>query len=265
MVTPNANGTVQSLERALILIDSLSEMSDGASIKQLSGKTALNKSTIHRLLKTLINFEYVYQDRDTEKYHLGFKVLTISNILLQNLDIRQIARPYLQKLFEKTGEVTQLSIECNSSVVFIDKIENHDRYVQMKSRIGHGLPMHCSSSGKVLLAWKKEEERKKILGEAPFTRYTKNTITDFHAFTKHLETVRKQGYATDWFECDDNIYCIAAPIFDTSNSVVAAVCIAGTSLEINQTKLETYYYEVNNTGKMLSERIGCQKYPAEFH
>ncbi|MDD4083035.1 MAG: helix-turn-helix domain-containing protein [Sphaerochaetaceae bacterium] len=103
----NKSGNVQSLERALILIDVLAENSDGVSIKTLAEATSLNKSTIYRLLQTLVNFGYAYQDSQNDKYHLGIKILSLSNSLLENIDFREVARPFLKDLVKETGNIAQ--------------------------------------------------------------------------------------------------------------------------------------------------------------
>ncbi len=259
------NGNVQSLERALILLEKLAENPDGCSIKFLSEQTSLHKSTVHRLLHTLVNYGYVYQAETSERYHLGLKILSLSNGLLESLDVRSIARPFLEQLCQATGEAVHLSIQNDAFAVFIDKVENPNRTIRMYSQIGKTIPLYCSSSGKAILAWMPESKIRKLVGNGPFKRYTKNTITDLETLLTQLNNVRNQGYATDWFEHEDSIFCVASPVFDSTNQVVAAVSIAGTILQLNPERFLEYCAQVNKTTKLISARLGCSTYPAMFN
>ena len=185
-----AKPSVQSLERALILLDRLSENPGGCTLKRLGELTSLHKSTIHRLLHTLINYGYVYQDDTTERYHMGYKPLSLSNTLLENMDIRDIARPFLKELCDVTGKTVHLLIQNGADAVYIDKVENPNRAIRMYSQIGKRIPLYCSASGKVLLAWLPEEKIRLTLGESPFKRYTKNTICDIESLLIDFRAVR---------------------------------------------------------------------------
>lgn len=251
-------GNVQSLERALQLIDILSEKPDGLSLKQLTELSGLNKSTIHRLLKTLSAHGYVYQYSENESYHLGVKILSLGNTLLKNMDVREIARPFLKELSNKTGDVAQLSIECDGKVVYIDKVDNPDKPIRTISQIGRALPVHCSAAGKVIMAWRSQEEIDKKIGFGPYKAYTKNTITDYDVLMEQLAQVRNQGYATDWFEHQDNIYCIGAPIYDSNHEVVAAISLSSTSLDMNPANLEGMYLLVQQTAMKISLGMGYE-------
>lgn len=262
----STNTNVQSLERALILLEKLSENPDGCSIKRLTELTSLHKSTVHRLLHTLANYGYTYQDDSTERYHLGYKPLALSNALLESMDIRSIARPFLKELCDLSGETVHLQIQNGAYAVYIDKVENHNRAISMYSQIGKRIPMYCSAGGKALLAWQSEDRVRSIVGEQPFKCYTKNTIGDIDTLLKELAQIRSQGYAVDWFEHEDNIFCIASPVFGSTNQVVAAVSLSGILLQTADTPhFAKYPVQVDKAAHQISMRLGCTRYPVVFN
>lgn len=267
MQEKNENGQqgVQSVERTLLLLEQMSENSDGCSIKYLSETTGLHKSTVHRLLQTLVQYNYARQDPETEHYYLGFRILNLSTKLLNELDIITVAKPYLRSISRETGQVVQLSIPQEENAVFVDKVENPDQPVRMYSQIGKAIPMYCSSSGKALLAWQTEERIRMIIGNMEFTAFTRNTIPNAETLFQELIQIRQKGYATDWFEHEENIFCVAAPIMDATGQSVAAICIAGTVLQISPDQIVEYAQIINQNAFLISQQMGCIQYPAIFN
>lgn len=254
--------TVQSLERALVLLDKLAEKSESCSIKELSELTKLNKSTIHRLLHTLMSYDYVRQDTVSERYYLGYKPLILSGTILEKLDVREVARPHLKELCNISGKTAHMFVRNGAYAVYVEKLENPDLSIRMYSQIGKRIPLYCSAGGKALLAWMNEEDIKQIVGELPMVQHTKNTITDISKLLEELERVRNQGYAVDWYEHEDNVFCIAAPVFRNTNVPIASIGIAGTVLDIGNPSsfLDCCKY-VNNAARQISIEIGCAHYP----
>jgi len=255
---------VQSIERALMLLEALAENSDGCSLKILSAQTGLNKSTAHRILHTMMDYKFIHQDPETEKYYLGTRILYLSNRLMDSLDIRTIASPYLKELCKSTGETVHLLVIRKDSAVYIDKVENPQRAIRMYSMIGKNIPLYCSSGGKAILAWMPENDVRQILGAGPLKRFTDTTTTSLDALFNQFKDVRQHGFATDWFEHEESVFCLAAPIFDNKNMPVAAVSIAGTPLQFNINNYNMFCADVNQTARAISERLGCVNYPAIF-
>jgi len=255
------SGNVQSLERALTLLDALAEMPDGATLKAISEKTNLNKSTAHRLLHTLIAFGYVQQEEENEKYFLGLKLLHLSNTLIEGMDVHSVARPYLKELCDKTGESVHLTVRNGPFAVYVDKFQSNTNSIRMFSQVGKAIPLYCSASGKIFLAWMEKQKAEVLLQAQPMHAFTKNTIVDFNTLFLQLSKVHEQGYAIDWFEHEENIYCVAAPLFDRNQRIVAAISLAGTSLQCSPEKILDYCAEVNRVGAAISEKLGATQYP----
>lgn len=255
---------VQSIERALLLLETLAQHQEGCSIKQLSEATGLNKSTVHRILQTLLAFGYVRQSQHNDNYFLGFQILTLSNRLLSEFDIVSLAKPYLRSLCEDTGLVIQLSIRNLDMAVFLDKAENPNQNIRMYSQIGKTIPLYCSSSGKALLAWENDDEIGRTVRATTYTPFTQFTITNHKTFLSEILRIRQKGYATDFFEHEESICCAASPIVNSSGKTIAAICFAGTFLQISAANIPEYIVKIHDTASLLSKKIGCTSYPARL-
>jgi IclR family transcriptional regulator, KDG regulon repressor len=219
---------VQSLERALTILNKLSEYPDGIQITRLSEQVGLTKSTIHRLLATLSSMNYVVKDEETDKYKLGLQVLFLSRNLLNNSDIVTVSKPFLEKLSQEVNETVHLCIEDRGEVVYIDKIES-TQTIRMYSRVGSRAPMYCTGVGKILLSDKNPDVFEEIVSKINFIPKTPSTITSKEQFIEEIEKVKSQGYALDNAENEIVLRCIAAPIFDHKGKIIASFSISGPS------------------------------------
>lgn len=196
------------------LFDSLALLaSDGPmALSDLTGKLDLNKSTMHRILSSLIYMGYVKQDPDTQKYDLTLKLLEMSNHLLERTDILQIVKPYLKQLCHETGETVHLVQLEGTDAVYIYKEESYQNTIRMVSRVGSRIPIYCSGVGKALAADMDLSQVKKIWDSSDIRPLTAHTITDYSAYIRKLDEVRRQGYALDDEENELGVRCIAATL-----------------------------------------------------
>lgn len=247
--------TVQSLERALKILEVLGNNQKGLGVTELAHEVDLHKSTVHRLLGTLVQRGFVEQDSDTERYKLGLKIIELSNKMLTNMEIRQEARPYLEQLMEYANEVVHLCVLRQGEVVYIDKVECPST-IRMYSQIGRRGPVHCTGVGKAILAYLPEEEVVRILQEKGMPRKTANTITEIDAMLIHLEEIRTQGYSIDEVENELGIRCVAAPVWDHSGQVVASISIAGPESRVTKERVPELAIKLKETGLEISRRLG---------
>lgn len=217
---------VQSLERALTILNKLSEYPDGLQIARLSEYVGLTKSTTHRLLATLLNMNYVEKNPETDKYKLGLQVLFLSRNILNNSDIVNTAKPYLEKLSKEVNETVHLCIQDHENVVYIDKIECN-QMIRMYSRIGSRAPMYRTAVGKVLFSGMDQDKLEDMVSKIEFIPTTPTTITSKEKFLQEVEQVRNQGYALDNAENQEGLQCVAAPIYDHKGKIVASFSISG--------------------------------------
>lgn len=260
----NNTGNVQSLERSLTIIDILSAHPEGLSIKDLSEKTELHKSTVHRLLQTLRTRNYVYQDRRTERYHLGAKILEIAASMMESYDIRSVARPVLEDLCDGIQETVHLSILDGTDAVYIDKLENQSRVLRMYSQVGKRIPVFCSAIGKAMVAWLDDTALQKIVDNIRFEKKTPYTLADKGTFLDNLKQIRTCGYAVDWLEHEESILCVASPIFDQEKHVVAAISISTVVWGLTADLFCKMREQVYQAAKRISMYLGCGSYPAAF-
>lgn len=221
-----------TLDKSLQIIDLLSKNPQGLSLLEMSNMIGFPRSTIHHMLSTFLPYDYVSQDTETKKYSLGFKFLSVGRVILDNLDIREIARKYLFELHdecrERHGEcevAIHLAILRNGKVIYVDKIDTQGG-LSLATYIGYRTDPHAAAGGKVLLSELSRKEILNIYRGTPLKPYGKNTITDMDKLFNELEKIRKQGYAIDNEEYYKGVRCVAAPI-KAGGKIVAALSVTG--------------------------------------
>lgn len=247
---------VQSLERALMLLNTISEYPDGIQIARLSEKVGLSKSTIHRLLSTLLNMNYVAKVEETDKYKLGYQVVYLSRNMINNLDIINISKIHLEHLSNNVNETVHLCIEDNGEVLYVDKIESNQT-IRMFSRIGHRSPMYCTGVGKILLSGMSEDKYNKIAQNTIYTSKTAKTIQSKQELDEEIELVKKHGYALDNIENEEGIRCIAAPIRDFQGRIIASFSISGPTSRMTMERVNDELIDkVKETALNISQQYG---------
>ncbi len=248
---------VQSVERVLNILEAMASVGGPITVTELADRVKLKISTVHRLLSTLLHRGYVEQE-DDNKYRLGLKLMEIGNAVLYYSDIRTVARPYLEELMERCNETVNLAILDDVDVVYIDQVESKNLIiVKMLAQVGNRGPVHCTSSGKVLLAFLPEDKREEVISRLDLVKYTNETITDPDNLRKELKRVREDGYAVDWGEREEHVRCIAAPILNHEGRAIASVSISGPS-----NRITTYYMKnelvdlIRQTARKISHKMG---------
>lgn len=218
-------GMVQSVERTFLLIELLSQKRE-MSISELSQLSSLHKTTVFRLLNTLMSLGYVYQNDKTEQYGLTLKFLKISSSGLSRHDMRNEMKPILKSLSHKCGETVHLVERNGANVVYIDKFESNKNSVRMVSRIGMELGMTTTAVGKALLATASDAEIAEVWNKSEHIKKTEYTITDFDAFKAEIENVRNIGYAVDNEENELGVRCAAVALADAYGEYRYAVSVS---------------------------------------
>ncbi|WP_018130869.1 IclR family transcriptional regulator [Effusibacillus pohliae] len=246
---------VKSVERAFQILERVSLAKNGIGVTELANELNMYKSTIHRVLSTLANLGYIEQDPETERYKLGYKLLEMSSRLLSNLDIRREAMPYLQELVDLTNEVVHLVVLNKGEVVYIEKVEGSET-IRMHSRVGNRAPVHCTGVGKAILAYLPEQQVREIIRQYGLQPHTPHTLTSIEDLLHDLQKVRQRGYALDLEENELGITCVAAPIFDHTGAVVAAISVSAPTIRMQRERLETLAQQVRNISDKISARLG---------
>lgn len=208
MTARDASG-VQSVERALDVLEVLARSGREKGISELGQATGLPYATIHRLAATLVARGYVRQDPRSRKYVLGARLVKLGTSAGRLLGTW--VRPYLQELVELTGETANVAVLEDGFVVYVDQVPSR-RMVRMFTEVGSRVPSHCNAVGKVLLAHQPRPVVERILERNGLPAVTANTITDVERLLTELDRVREQGYAVDMEEQEEGVCCVAVPI-----------------------------------------------------
>ncbi|NLY91713.1 MAG: IclR family transcriptional regulator [Firmicutes bacterium] len=247
--------TITAVIRALAILDLLGQSEGELGITEISQRLSLQKSTVFRLLNTLMVGEYVRQNPATKKYYLGTHLLRLGMTVLNQIELRKVAQPYLRELMAVCNEVIHLGILEQNEVIYIDKIDV-DRPLSMVSRIGGKSPWYCTGLGKVLLAFSPPAVLEELLSKTKLVQFTPNTITDPARLVEHLKQIQAQGYAIDDEEHELGIRCVGVPIRDYQGSVIAALSVSGPTLRMTQDKLKQIIPVIINTGNRISKALG---------
>lgn len=249
------DNVVKSVSRALDIIALVGMKKGGLGVTEIANQIDINKSSVFRTLSTLVQYGYIEQDNETGKYKLGYKFLDISSKLLESIDLRTEAKPFLQVLENKINEVIHLVVYDQGEVVYIEKLEGNET-LRTHSKVGKRAPMHCTSVGKAILSHLPESDVLSILDRKGMPYHTDHTITSAEEFLQELSQIRQRGYALDLEENEYGITCIAAPVFDHLGNVVAAVSISGPTTRMTTERLNQLGPIMIQTGQKISARLG---------
>ncbi|WLD94452.1 IclR family transcriptional regulator [Alkalihalobacillus sp. AL-G] len=249
---------VKSVSRALDIINIVSMKKTGCGVTEIANQIDINKSSVYRILTTLEKYGYIEQDLDSEKYKLGYQFLDISSRLLESIDLRTEAKPFLEELESQTNEVIHLVVYDEGEVVYLEKMEGTET-LRMHSKVGRRAPMHCTAVGKVILSYLPDTKVLEVIDTKGLPKHTDRTIVDPALFLEELKKVRQQGYALDLEENENGITCIGAPIFDNTENVVAAFSISGTTMRMTEERLAELKVTIIDVGKKISMRLGSRQ------
>lgn len=249
---------VQSVDRVLNILETISKSDRGMGISELSKSTNLHKSTVHRLVSALVENEYLYQSENS-KYKLTFKLYEVGSRAVENLSVLDAARSVIEKLAEEVEEVVHLVVRNESEVVYVDKKNPSSHSSIMGSRVGSSNPMYCTAVGKSLLFDSDEKEIQKMWNSSIIKKITENTITDFSDFQEEIEKSKSRGYAIDDEENEKGIRCLGAPIRNYKNEIVAAISVSGPITRVNEENIEEYTKPLLKAVKEISRRLGYMR------
>ena len=229
----------QSLEKSLLILEIMANAGQPMRLQDLAKAAQMPSSTILRFLNTYIKMGYVYQDGDSLRYALTLKLCRLTSSISSRYTIRDMAHSHMAALSEEFQESSCLAVEENMEVIYIDFIDSPDRMLRTWIRIGNRAAMHATGVGKAMLSFSPKEKLDRILREKELNSFTDNTITNEMALRAELQGICESGYAIDDEECELGARCIAAPIFDYTGEVVAAVSVSGPVNRMTLRKIDT--------------------------
>ena len=246
--------TVQSVDRALAILGIVSQHNQ-IGITDICKALDLNKTTVYRLLSTLMNNGYIEQVKGSNKYRCTFKLFEMGNKRIQDLDLLEEAKPALEKLADLTKETVHLVVEEGTEIVYIHKVESTNT-IRMHTWVGKKNPMYRTAVGKAILAFSDKEKAIDIWNKSEIVQNTPYTITNINDFLEQLVLVRKNGYAIDNEETEIGIRCVAAPILDFSKNVIGALSISIPTIRFPENEIEVYGNHVKKCSEVISKKLG---------
>jgi DNA-binding IclR family transcriptional regulator len=247
--------TVQSVERTLDIVEALSAHRTGIGVTELSKALNLHKSTVHRLLTTLMVRKYVEQDSESGKYRLSVKLFELGNAVLSKLNMRSHALPFLRELRDRTRETVQLSIVDQNEVLYIDVLESPEK-IGVKAAIGERAPLYCTASGKIWLAGLPDERFFEVMRGVEFKPRTQATITNFERLKEDVAKAKDSGVARDLGEYDDDLRGLGAAIKNYRGRVIACISLAVPSSRYQETSFNDLAKVVKETADKISYSVG---------
>lgn len=228
---------IQVADRLFLVLETLAD-TGSVTLADLCRQLDLNKSTLHRLLSSLIYMGYVKQDGETGKYSLSLKLLGLSNKLLVHMDILDAVRPSLKVLAQETGETVHFVQLDGVEAVYIYKEESTQNSVRMVSKVGSRIPLYCSGVGKAIAADMDQSQIQSIWEHSTIRKLTPHTIIDYTQFLEKIKEAREKGYALDDEENELGVRCIAVGLPDYRGRAKYAFSISAPASRMADQRLE---------------------------
>ena len=249
----------KSAARTIDIIELFSKKGKPLTLTEISKTLEIPKTSAFDIIYTLLEKNILeYENEKFKTFQLGLRLFEITLLALGKTDLHRVARPHLDQLLEKTGETVYLAVENNGEVVYLDKAEGTFA-VRFAAELGTRRPLYCTGLGKSILAAHTDAKVREIIKRNRLTPITENTITSYNELLEELEAIRERGYAIDNQECAKGIFCVAAPIYGTSDKPIAAISIATSASSMDAEKLQKWGVLIPETALIISRKLGFPK------
>ena len=253
---PRDGATLSSVQNAARLLKEFGTAEGSLGVTELARRLGLGKSTVHRLLATLTAERILEHDAATGTYRLGLMMWELGARVSVHRVLHDAATSVIEELRNATKETVQVAVLDGREVVYVERLES-PHTLRMFGRVGHRMPAHCTSTGKVLLAHLPERRLAALLeGWRPEPK-TDATICDPALLRAELERVRAQGWAENIGESELGVASVAAPVRNARGEVIAAVSVAGPTMRVNGDTLRRYFRaSVIQAADAISDQLG---------
>jgi IclR family KDG regulon transcriptional repressor len=240
---------------AALILDTIAGR-DQMRAQELAKELKLNRSTVHRMLHTLEVLGYVSK-HDDGYYRLTFHLFEIGNSVLHSHNLMDPAHRSLLHLAHETGFTVNHAVLYEDRTLYIDKV-SPQTYLHIDRAIGESEPLHCTSLGKVLLAFQPDSERTRILDSMELSALTPNTIVDRSRLEQELQLVRTRRYAVDNQELTMELRCVAAPVILPEERLVSAVSISGPSDRLLEKTIPTLLPQLEEAVETIAANMASE-------
>ena len=252
---------VNSVAKAMSLLDQFSEEEPELSLAQLSSRANTPKTTVFNLVKTLEDGEFLRKSDFSQNYLLGLKLFEMGYWVKNSLSIISYAIPLMEEVMRETGEITYLSSVYKDKILILEGVYPQRRDVAY-AMSGRTRAMHCCSAGKAMLAYLPKTMVDRILNHCGMPPHTSNTITDPIRMHEELERIRQRGYSTDMEEESYRVRCASVTIRDYQGVSVGAISISGTVRAMTEEKIQRSIPALEKASRFLSQKVNM--FPAVY-
>jgi IclR family transcriptional regulator, acetate operon repressor len=249
------DGGVQSVDRALLIIETLAEDDEGYRLSDLAVRTGLSTSTAHRLLATLEKRRFVQFDRYQSKWHVGAQSFTVGATFARRRNFTAQAMPYLRKLRDQSRETANLAVVDDESIIVLTRMESRE-IMRSLTKVGGRVAMVASGVGKAVLATYSDEDVNAIIRRQGMPRLTEKSIVRPGELFRELQEIRRRGYAVDDEEARMGLRCVAAVVYSDCSEPLAAISVSGMTSRVTDDRLPALGRMVREVAAELTVALG---------
>ena len=246
---------VQSIQRAFDILEVLATERDGMGVTQLGERLDLHKSTVHRLLNTMMSLGYIDKKPITGVYCLGMKFVELASLYLGSVELKAEANYYMREYLDRVGLPLQMAILSDGEALFIEKVEQANS-IRIYAQIGRRVPIYCSSLGKALVFDYSDDEIEELYKGKKLEKYTEKTITSVKDLIAEINTAREQGWSYNRGEFESDVHGVAAPIYDYRGVIIAAIGAPFREIQLGERKPADIAVYICELAKTVSMRMG---------
>jgi len=257
----NSKALNNSLDKALKLLTYFNSGRRVIGLSELSRLSNMSKATVYRMLSTLQSHGFINKvsimGKDNQ-YKLGLRFLEYGKLVSEDLEIRKIALPYMEKLRDKVNECVQLIIRDNDEAMYVEKLEC-TQYIRLYTRTGRHAPLYGGACPRAILTFLPDAEIKRILESISLVKVAEGTVVDKERLKELIKQDRKRGYTISYGELEPETAAVGAPIFDHTGNVAASISVAGPGNRFTEKEIPFLAEELLNTTKDISKALGYNK------
>jgi DNA-binding IclR family transcriptional regulator len=254
-VSDDRDHLLGSVRNAARVLRAFSNADQELGVTELSRRLGLSKSTTHRLVATLATERLLEQDGTSGRYRLGLALYELGTTVTEHVDLHQAALPVLTTLRHSTGEMVHVAVLDRLEVVYVERLESHHMLPVFRT-VGHRLPAHLTSSGKVLLAALPRDVLVGRLEGVALERRTPRSVTDHKSLLAELDLVAARGWASNEEEGHAGVVSVGAPLRGADGRVIAAISVVGAAARMRGPTVHRYRAQVVEAAAVISRRLG---------
>ena len=243
------------LEKSFELIEFLSNYPKGISMQDMIVQLNQPKTSVYRLLNSLMQMGYIGKNEETSRYYLSKKMLRIGLAALGESNIVERALPHMQNLRDTIRESIMLGVLMHNRVVLLEQVLGSHNFTFLL-RPGTSFNLHTSAPGKLFLAYATDEEQHRLVHDLNYEVFNANTISSPERMMQEIQEIHQLGYAVDFEEEMDGVHCIGAPIYNQFGNIIAAIWTSGPSGRLTKAKFPEAAHQMIEAANRISVSLG---------